>query len=61
MDGRELLAEAGAPLDFDPASVSIDDEAVLERFAPVVAEWWVETFGPYVPDNGGFFTPPQKE
>ncbi len=48
-------------LPFDPATVSIDDEEVLERLEPVVQEWWVETFGEFVPQNGGFFTPPQKE
>jgi ATP-dependent Lhr-like helicase len=59
MDGRELLADRDVP--FDPGAVDIDDEAVLNRLAPPVREWWVEEFGAYVPQNGGFFTPPQKE
>ena len=59
MGGRERLASVD--LAFDPESVSIDDGNVLERLAPVVQEWWVEQFGEFVPQNGGFFTPPQKE
>jgi ATP-dependent Lhr-like helicase len=59
MGGRELLATQ--PVEFDHESVAIDDGDVLERLEPVVQEWWVEQFGEYVPQNGGFFTPPQKE
>ncbi len=59
MIGRELLA--GVDTDFDPETVAIDDADVLERLHPAVREWWVEQFGTYVPENGGFFTPPQKE
>ncbi|WP_135303021.1 ATP-dependent helicase [Haloarcula amylovorans] len=59
MGGRERLA-ATAPA-FDPESVAIDDADVLELLDPVVQEWWVEQFGEFVPGNGGFFTPPQKE
>ena len=47
--------------EFDPEAVDIDDAEVLARLAPVVQEWWVEQFGEFVPGNGGFFTPPQKE
>ncbi|WP_181686239.1 ATP-dependent helicase [Halorhabdus salina] len=61
MGGRDLLAAVEEPLGFDPETVSIDDSAVLELFEPAVQEWWVETFGEFVPDNGGYFTPPQKE
>ncbi len=57
--GRELLAGRDVP--FDPAAVDIDDADVLDLLEPVVREWWVEEFGAFVPDNGGFFTPPQKE
>jgi len=57
--GRDLLA--GIDPDFDPDAVDIDDADVLERLHPAVREWWVEQFGAYVPENGGFFTPPQKE
>ncbi|EMA44475.1 ATP-dependent helicase [Halococcus saccharolyticus] len=59
MDGRELLAEAD--VDFDPTTVEITDGDVLASLDPVVREWWVEQFGAFVPENGGFFTPPQKE
>jgi ATP-dependent Lhr-like helicase len=48
-------------LPFDPAAVSVDDEDVLQRLEPVVQEWWIEQFGEFVPQNEGFFTPPQKE
>ena len=59
MDTRERLASVDPGFDAD--SVTIDDGDVLDRLAPVVQEWWVEQFGEYVPQNGGFFTPPQKE
>jgi ATP-dependent Lhr-like helicase len=58
MGARELLARAD--FDFDAESVELDDAAVLKSLEPEVREWWVEEFGEYVPDNGGFFTPPQK-
>jgi ATP-dependent Lhr-like helicase len=59
-EGRELLRACRDDLPFDPASVDIDDADTLARLEPEVREWWVETFGEYVPGNGGFFTPPQK-
>jgi ATP-dependent Lhr-like helicase len=59
MGGRDLLAESD--VGFDPEGVAIDDGDVLELLAPAVQEWWVEAFGEFVPENGGFFTPPQKE
>jgi len=59
MGGRELLAECD--VDFDPASATIDDAEVLDLLAPVVREWWADEFGAFVPENDGFFTPPQKE
>ncbi|KAA9409880.1 ATP-dependent helicase [Haloarcula hispanica] len=59
MGGRERLAATDPT--FDPEAVDIDDAEVLSRLAPVVQEWWVEQFGEFVPGNGGFFTPPQKE
>jgi ATP-dependent Lhr-like helicase len=58
--GRDLLAARAEALPFDPAAVDLEDEAVLERFAPVVREWWVDEFGEFVSGNGGFFTPPQR-
>jgi len=59
MGARELLARG--EFDLDPESVEIDDAAVLESLEPAVGEWWVDQFGEFVPENGGFFTPPQKE
>ncbi len=59
MGARELLARE--EFDFDAESVALDDAAVLESLEPEVREWWVEEFGEFVPENGGLFTPPQKE
>jgi ATP-dependent Lhr-like helicase len=59
MGGRDLLAEQ--EVEFDPETVTIDDDEVLDLLDPVVREWWVEQFGEFVPGNEGFFTPPQKE
>jgi len=58
--GRDLLFDREEELPFDPATVEIEDEAVLDRLDPVVREWWVDEFGEFVPGNGGFFTPPQR-
>jgi ATP-dependent Lhr-like helicase len=58
MGAIERLAD---DVSFDPEAVSVDDEGVLESLEPVVQEWWIEEFGEFVPENGGFFTPPQKE
>ena len=60
MSGRELLRGLDADLGFDPREVAIADEDVLASFEPVMREWWVRQFGQYVPENGGFFTPPQR-
>ncbi|MFB6154544.1 MAG: ATP-dependent helicase [Haloferacaceae archaeon] len=59
--GRELLAAVGGDLGFDPERVTVADDEVLDLLEPAVREWWVEQFGAYVPQNGGFFTPPQRE
>jgi ATP-dependent Lhr-like helicase len=56
---RERLSAVDG-LDFDPGEVTIDDADVLELLDPAVQEWWAEQFGEYVPENGGFFTPPQE-
>ena len=58
---RELLDDAEKHWEFDPASVPIEDADVLARLDPAVRDWWTHEFGQYVPDNGGFFTPPQRE
>jgi len=59
MGGRELLGDVG--VGFDPDDVDLADEDVLDLLEPAVRRWWVEEFGEYVPGNGGFFTPPQRE
>ncbi|MFK8213630.1 ATP-dependent helicase [Haloferax volcanii] len=58
--GRSLLASRGGDYEFDPESVSVADEDVLDLLEPAVQEWWVDRFGEFVPGNGGFFTPPQR-
>ncbi|ESS05143.1 MAG: ATP dependent helicase, Lhr family [uncultured archaeon A07HR67] len=60
---RRLLREVGADRDwpFDPETVPIDDAALLDRLSPPVRRWWIDAFGGYVEENGGFFTPPQRE
>lgn len=55
MRERELLAESG----IDPEAVA--DLDGFERLDPTIQEWWIEQFGEYVPQNGGLFTPPQRE
>jgi len=54
MGGRDLLADHGV----DPDAVDVADGDVLGSLSAPVREWWVEQFGSYVPENGGFFTPP---
>ena len=60
MGGRELLMGADAEFEFDPETVSIADGDVLGLLEPAVRQWWVEHYGASIPDNGGFFTPPQR-
>ncbi|WP_435066830.1 ATP-dependent helicase [Haloplanus sp. C73] len=58
-DADDPLADVDLPAGVDPdAAVDTD---VLELLDPAVREWWVEQFGAFVPENGGFFTPPQRE
>ncbi|MFB6177810.1 MAG: DEAD/DEAH box helicase, partial [Halobaculum sp.] len=59
MTPRDRLA--GRDLPFDPESVTIEDGDVLGRLEPSVREWWLDQFGEFVPQNDGFFTPPQRE
>ncbi|RQH01393.1 ATP-dependent helicase [Natrarchaeobius oligotrophus] len=47
-------------LPFDPDAVEIEDGDVFALLEPAVQRWWLEEFGAYVPENGGFFTPPQR-
>ena len=59
---REALAGGDAPsVEFDPETVPLPDADVLDRLSPPVRRWWVSEFGAYVGENGGFFTPPQRE
>ncbi|AXG10328.1 ATP-dependent helicase [Haloplanus rubicundus] len=37
------------------------DTDVLSLLDPAVRDWWVDQFGAFVSENGGFFTPPQRE
>jgi ATP-dependent Lhr-like helicase len=66
MGGRERLEALDSDPDFDPGlgfdprEVEVADEDVLASFEPAVREWWVRQFGRFVPENGGFFTPPQR-
>ncbi|WP_126661823.1 ATP-dependent helicase [Haloterrigena salifodinae] len=58
-DGLELpIADDALP--FDPDAVTIEDRDVFDLLEPAVQEWWLEEFGEYVPENEGFFTPPQQ-
>ncbi|ELY56453.1 ATP-dependent helicase [Natronococcus amylolyticus DSM 10524] len=59
IDGLELPI-ADEELPFDPDAVTIEDRDVFELLEPAVQEWWLEEFGEFVPENDGFFTPPQK-
>ena len=56
---RSQVAERG--FEYDPETVGIDDAKAFSRLGPDVQAWWIEQFGEYVPENGGMFTPPQKE
>ncbi|MFD1633741.1 ATP-dependent helicase [Haloplanus ruber] len=41
-------------------AAAADDVDVLELLDPAVRDWWIDRFGAYVSENGGFFTPPQR-
>lgn len=60
MTAREVLAQTGEDYSFDVDEVPIEDEEVLSLLEPSVQEWWARQFGSYVPQNTGFFTPPQR-
>ncbi len=59
MDGGALPVD-DEHLQFDPSRVEIEDREVFDLLEPALQEWWLEEFGEYVPENDGFFTPPQK-
>jgi len=63
MDGADVDADALADPTL-PDGIDTDDAVdadVLSLLDPAVREWWVDQFGAFVPENGGFFTPPQRE
>ena len=60
-DGDGADDDDSGPFPFDPDDVEIADGDVLDRLEPAVREWWADEFGRYVGQNGGFFTPPQRE
>ncbi|MFB6135869.1 MAG: ATP-dependent helicase [Halobacteriaceae archaeon] len=43
------------------ADAAVADADVLDLLEPAVREWWRDRFGDYVEENGGYFTPPQRE
>ncbi|WP_251343661.1 ATP-dependent helicase [Haloplanus halophilus] len=56
---EEGVVDALADCDVDASAAA--DADVLELLDPAVRDWWIDRFGEYVPENGGFFTPPQRE
>ncbi len=58
-DSLEMPVDADA-LPFDPDAVTIEDADVFGLLEPAVQQWWLEAFGEFVPENEGFFTPPQR-
>jgi len=50
-----------AAADRSGGDAEVADADVLDLLEPAVQEWWVEQFGAFVEENGGFFTPPQRE
>ncbi|MFC4438819.1 MULTISPECIES: ATP-dependent helicase [Natrialbaceae] len=58
-DGLELPV-SDDDLSFDPDAATIEDRDVFDLLEPAVQEWWLEEFGEFVPENDGFFTPPQE-
>ena len=62
MDGTDRLElpVADDALPFDPDAVSVADRDVFDLLEPALQEWWLEEFGAFVPENEGFFTPPQR-
>ena len=37
------------------------DADLLETLEPAVRDWWTDQFGDFLEENGGYFTPPQRE
>ena len=61
MHPRERLEQRAVDVAYDPRSVTIDDADAFDLLAPAVQEWWLDQFAEFVPQNQGFFTPPQAE
>lgn len=61
MNYRDYLDNNVDDLDFDPAEIEISDEHVMDELDEPLQKWWLSEFGKYVGENGGFFTPPQRE
>ncbi|MFW5917371.1 MAG: ATP-dependent helicase [Halorubrum sp.] len=60
--GNRTQSGDDAPsVEFDPETVPLPDADVLDRLSEPVRRWWVDEFGAFVGENGGFFTPPQRE
>lgn len=59
--GQDLLLKNVDELHYDPTETKIEDASHLKEFEKEVRQWWVQKFSPYVPENNGFFTPPQRE
>ena len=59
--GSRTTPDDAPSVEFDPETVPLPDADVLDRLSPPVRRWWVSEFGAYVGENGGFFTPPQRE
>lgn len=57
---RNTIAELAGDID-GVDTESIDDWDVLDRFDPAMQRWWVQQFASFIPENEGFFTPPQKQ
>ncbi len=44
-----------------PGPEMVPDGDLLETLEPAVREWWMAQFSDFIEDNGGYFTPPQRE
>ena len=44
-----------------PDREDVPDADLLADLEPAVREWWIDQFGHAVDENGGYFTPPQRE
>ncbi len=56
MDWRDRLET-----EYDTAPDCVADDEVFDSLSPAVREWWFDQFAEYIPENDGFFTPPQED